>query len=38
MSAGAASKFHFDTVIHVTSAAEVERAESYTNLSQYLKQ
>lgn len=37
MSAGAASQFHFDTVIHVTSAAQVEQAESFTNLSLYLK-
>lgn len=32
MSAGAATQFHFDTVIHVTSAAQVEQAESFTNL------
>lgn len=37
MSAGAASQFHFDTVLQVTSAAQVEQAESSTNLSLYLK-
>lgn len=28
MSEGAATQFHFDTVIHCTSAAQVEQAES----------
>lgn len=32
MGAGAATQFYFDTVIRVTSAAQVEQAESLTNL------
>lgn len=32
MSAGAATQFHFDTVFHVTPAAQLEREESFTYL------
>lgn len=38
MSAGAATQFHFDTVIHFTSAAQVDQAKSFTDLLTVLEE